>query len=307
MAVRTDARYTFGILWVRFMALNDDLTIPTPDRIMGGAGPFDYSGAAVPGAVPMSVKIDNGAVETINVNVAAAAADISAVTVAELVIAITAAAFTDITASADVGTGRLLIEYSGTETVNVLQVYGLCATLARIGQGFGCEFIRSNTVRELNVTPVRKDEERITTTDAQGKDTEVVTDGYRKGCTIAVIDTADDVELLALIEGGDIDATTGEYSDPTAESEKLYFYIEAFYGMYSEGENKEADMVAVQRRFYRSCKGFEGDNGHSRGWTDGNYNVTCTSYKDENEDIFGASTRKELSIEDWEALDVANV
>lgn len=306
MAVRDDARYTLGILWVRFMAHNDDLTIPTPDRIMGGAGPFDFSGVANPAAVPMSVKIDNGAVETLNVDISGAV-DTSAVTVAELAAAIVAAGFVDITATEDVTTGRLLIEYNGTETVNTLQIYGLCAELGLIGQGFGCEFIRSNTIREINVTPVRKDEERITTTDASGVDTEIVTDAKRKGFTATIVDTADDVNLLALIEGGTIDDTTGEYTDPTPDSPKIYFYIEAFFGMYSQGENQEADMIRVQRKIYQFCKGTEGDSAHARAWRDGNYNITGTAYKDENEDIFGASKRKELTIEQWEALDVENV
>lgn len=308
MAVRTSARYVFGILWLRLMALNDDLTLPSPDRIIGGAGPFDFSGIATPAAIPLSINLDNGVVETHNINlVAPAVGDISNVTVAELVAAITAAGFADITASADITTGRLLLVYSGTEAVSYMQVYGLFARTARIGQGRGCQFIKSNTIETFNITPVRKDEERIPVTDAQGKDTEIITDGYRKGYTGVITDTAVDMDMLSLIEGGDIDPVTGEYTDPTSESEKIYFYIEAFYGKYSEGENKEADMVAVERSFYKSCKGSEGDSTHERNWDKPVYNITGTSYKDENEDIEGASSRLELTIEDWEALDVANV
>lgn len=309
MAVRADgARYTFGILYLLLMALNDDLSIPTPDRIIGGAGPFDFSGVTDISAVPLSIKIDTNTTETHNIDLSGAV-DQSAVTVLELVAAITAAGFADITASEDVTTGRILIVYSGTDTVTFLQVWGTAAILCRIGQGnrSACRFIKSDTVQSLAITPTRKDEERITTTDAKGKDTEIITDGYRKGNTGVITDTADDVDMLALIEGGEVDETTGEYEDPTSESEKYYFGIYTYYGEYTEGENKEADMVGVQQRHYRSCKGAEGDTTHERGWTNGVYNITCTSYKDENEDIFGASVRKELTIEEWEALDVANL
>jgi len=306
MAVRTEGNFYFGILWVRFMAMNDDSTLPSPDRIMGGAGPFDFSGVDNPATVPMSVKIDNGETETRNVDISGAA-DIEAVTVEELVDAINAAGFAEVTASVDITTGRVLIQYNGTEDVYVLQVWGICAELGRIGQGLGCQFIRSNTIQSINVTPVRKDEERIAITDAQGKDTEILTDGYRKGFTAVIVDTVEDLNLLELIEGGTINDETGEYTDPTSESEKKYFYIEAFYGRYSEGENKEADMTGVRREFYQSCKGTEGDANRERNWKNSNYNITGTSYKDENEDIYGASRRLDLSVEEWEALDVKNV
>jgi len=309
MAVRTNgARYVALILWVRFMALNDDLTIPTPDRVAGGVGPFDFSGFATPAAVPFSVKLDNAVVQTLSLNLTGLpVADITAVTVAEIVAAIAAAGgFTDVTVSVEAVTGRLLVEYSGTEAITVMQVYGAGALLSRIGQGRGCQFIKSNTIQSINVVPVRKDEERIPITDALGKDTELVTDGYRKGFTATIVDTAEDINLISLTEGGIIDAN-GEYTDPTSESEKIYFYIEAFYGLYSEGENKEADMVAVRRELYQSCKGAEGDANHAREWKTTTYNITGTSYRDENDVISGASKRKELTIVQWETLDVVNV
>ena len=123
MSVRINAHYVFGILWARLMALNDDLTLPAPDNIIGGVGPFDYSGEADPSAIEMTIKFDNGAEDTQDVDLSGVV-DISAVTVAELWAAINAAGFTDITASAQAVTGRLKIIYSGTDTVTVMQVSG---------------------------------------------------------------------------------------------------------------------------------------------------------------------------------------
>ena len=43
MSLRDTARYAYGLDFTRLMPLNDDLTIPIPSRIIGGAGPFDFS------------------------------------------------------------------------------------------------------------------------------------------------------------------------------------------------------------------------------------------------------------------------
>ena len=115
------------------------------------------------------------------------------------------------------------------------------------------------------------------------------------------------MRLLRLIEGGEYDEDTGEYTDPTSESERLYFYMETFHGIYTQGENKEADIVGVMRKLFKSCKGVEGDSNHERNWGPANFNITGTSYKDENEVLSGASSRRALTVEEWEALDVENV
>ena len=71
--------------------------------------------------------------------------------------------------------------------------------------------------------------------------------------------------------------------------------------------NKEADIVGVMRKLFKSCKGVEGDSNHERNWGPANFNITGTSYKDENEVLSGASSRRALTVEEWEALDVENV
>lgn len=306
MAMRASARYAFGLVFARLMALNDDKTIPTPDRVIGGAGPFDFSGAPAPAAVPLTVKLDNGVAITVTVNLTVGVADITAVTVAELVVRINATA-TEVLASAEPVTGRLMLEYDGTETPTYMQVYGLCATLAMVGQGFGCRFIKLDTAKNVSDTPTVKAEETITTTDAKGLDTEVITDGYRKGFTATLVDTARDPELRAIMEGGAYDAVTGIYEAPTSTSAKVYFFLELYYDLYNEGSNKEADLVGYVRKLYRSCKGSVGQAQHQRGWTDGNYEVVGTSYTDELGAVHGDVQETELTVPQYTALDLANV
>ena len=50
---------------MRFMALNDDLTKPAPDNIIGGAGPFRLLGIHPLTTVPINVKI--GAADEVKV------------------------------------------------------------------------------------------------------------------------------------------------------------------------------------------------------------------------------------------------
>ena len=301
-----NALYVFGIDFYRCMALNDDLTIPTPDRVIGGAGPFDFSGVAAIAAVPMSIKLDNEAVETLNLDLSGAA-DPAAVTVAELAAAIVAAGFTDVTATTEAVTGRLHIYYNGTEAYNYMQVYGEAALLCLIGQGYGCQFQRCDTQQTITETPVNKDEETITVTDSHGRDTEIISDGYRKGCTIAIQDTANDYSLKELVEGGDWDPVTLIYEKPTSESRKIYFFVEMFTINYREGTNKEADIDSYTMHVYRSCKGSVGEETHERNWMIVTYNVTCTPYEDELGVMHADKYERKLKIEQYQALDVYDV
>lgn len=306
MSLRDTARYAFGLVFARFMPLNDDLTIPLPTRIIGDIGTFDFSDVDNIAAVELVTKIDNSTAETVYVDLSGAV-DASAVTMTELVNAINAAAPTDITASEDTATGRIKLEYDGSETVTYLQVYGDLPEVIMIGQGLGCKFITTDTLQSLGESPIMKDEETVTTTDANGLDTEIISDGYRKGVNITIVDTAEDWALLELIEGGVYDEDSGTYEVPTSEDDKIYFYVEAYYTRYTKGINKEADLVSYVQKLIRSAKGTVGDKSNERDWMDGNYNITATSYKDENEVLYGDTKLTELTIEEYDALDVYNV
>lgn len=311
--IRVDGNYIFGIPFARFCPLNPDLHDPfkiageTAIRIVGGIGPFDYSDEADPAAIPLTIKFDNETAETVNVDLSGVA-DISAVTVAELVAAITLAGPTDIDVSTEAVTGRILFEYGGTGTEpDYIQIYGACAELCDVGQGLGVRFVRVDTLESCGDEPVLKESETISVTDARGKDTSVITDSYRKGSTITIIDTAFDQMLRELIEGGNIDPDTGVYEAPTSEDDKIYFLVEVFYPYYEEGENLEANIAGWYKKVYRKCKGERGGIMHSREFGKTTYTVNVTPYRNILEVLYADLSETPLTIEEYDAYDVYNV
>lgn len=310
--LRTNAEYGFGLKFTRMMGLNDDLTLPANDRIIGGGGPFDFSGVTLISAVPLKVKLDNGSVQSLTVDLSGAVSQ-SAVTVDELVTALDitfTGAGLSLDASKDATSdNRLKIETTDTASPPTwIQIYDECAEIAMIGQGLGLKFVKSDTLQSITKTPTQKDEEQITTTDADGIDTEILSDGYRKGFQAVIVDTAsEDWEMLQLIEGGTYDETNGTYDVPTSEDNKIYFFIEAYYAKYSQGTNKEADLIGYVKELYRSCKGVVGDRVNERAFMNGNYTISGTSYKDEDGNLLGDTQLEELTKVEYDALNLEDV
>ena len=85
MSLRKAAQYVFGPTIEKFIPLNPDDSTPLPypgkseNAAFSGLGPFDFSGASVIAAVPMTIKIDS-VEETKTIDLSAAVDD-SAVTV----------------------------------------------------------------------------------------------------------------------------------------------------------------------------------------------------------------------------------
>lgn len=305
MALKKNARYAFGLHYLRMRAINDDLSQPTADNIIGGAGPFDFSGVTSIAAVPLTIKIDNAAAVELDVDLTAAVDD-AAVTVDELVTALTAA-FTAgtvaLTASKVAETGRLKIAHA---TATVLQVYGEAAELAMIGQGFGVKLLVSDTMQSFSQSPVRKDGERITTTDAWGFDTEVITDGYYKGFTANLVDTAEDWEMLGLLEGTPIDSD-GNISSPVYSTRRPIVMVEAFYAKYRKGQNYEGELVGYRKIICYQCKGMGGEQTRERGWSNAPYTIEGKTWIDESGVEQPAWDREELNVPAFNALDIENV
>ncbi len=308
MALGNKANYIFGLEFTRLMALNADETIPRPGRMIGGGGPFDFSGVDDNSAVEFITKLDNESEEVITLDFSSVD-NIKKVTVSEVAGVINAKSPTSLTASVDSKTGRLLLACTDTD-VKYVQVYGEAAELAKFGQGKGLRFVKTDTLKTITETPTNKDSETITTTTSKGTDTEVVGKSYRKGCTGTIVDAAADLEMRELIEGGVFvpDGNGGgTYSVPTSETEKTSFFIEAFYGKYKEGQNKESSTDGYRLDLFRSCTGLYGDVSHGREWMDSNYSFIATPYIDENEVILPDMDITYMSNEEFEALDVANV
>jgi hypothetical protein len=304
MSKKDDALYAFSMTEALVTPLNADLTEPAADNIIGGIGPFDFSGVADISAVPFKSKIDGGAIETVTVDLSAAA-DQSAVTVDELFAAINVSTPTDITAAKDGTTGRLTLTYGGSGSV--VQIWGNAATIAEIGQGVGVRIAYSNTMQSVTDTPTLKDQETITVTDSNGVDTEVIADGYRKGTSGTLTDTAVDYLMRAIVEGGTYDEDEGTYDVPTSLSDTIYFKLETYGALYQVGTSKEADVVKYLKTEVFSCSGTFGDRTRERGWTNSVYNYTATTTRDENGNVTPDSKETVLTVSEYEALSLEDL
>jgi hypothetical protein len=309
MALKDKAIFGFGLHYVRMFALNDDNTTPTPTNIIGGVGPFDMSDATI-AAVPITIKIDDASAIEIEVDLTAAVAP-GAVTAAEIVTAVTTAfaaetPAVDVTASVD-GTSNRIKFVADTAGVIALQVYGDLAEYSMIGQGFGIKYLTSDTIRTMTETANRKAGETIATTDAWGVDTTVVTDGYYKGFSAPIVDTAEDWEMFALCEGLHLNASGG-MSSPTSETIRPMIGANAFYGKYLQGENRETELVGYREIDYKYCKGMGGDKTHERGFSDSTYTLEGTTHRDAVTKIVQPAWDKiELTVAQFNALLIESI
>ncbi len=312
MALReSGARYVYGLSRLKIRALNDDLSTPAASNMIGGAGPFDFSTAVAPAAVTAFVKADAAAVEdfTINLSSPAPAGGISAVTVDELVTAINAGlaahspAITGWTASKQSVTNRIKLVHS---TAVYTQFYGEAARLSMFGQGRGLKAIKSNTAKTLSATPSMKDDETKTTTDANGKDTEVIIEGYRKGFTGSMVDSAEDFEMMELIESGVLSSDGLTYTAPASTAKKVLFEIEAYNPLYSAGTNDEDQIAGWEKRHYLKVKGSIGEDSAGAEFADKTYNLVGTNYKTPAGVESGAIITTRLAVTAWspEAFDL---
>jgi hypothetical protein len=280
MALKGSAKYVRGISRVRLIPHNGNGTFPGATTalggVFGGAGPFDFSGSDVTlAAVPLSIKLDNAAVETKNLVLSSYSGHASAILASEIVSAITTAAFTNLTASVDSTTGRLkLVRTTGT----YLQVYGQAAELSGFGRGIGAQFVKCDTLESASVVPTVKADETDTTTDANGNDTDCIVEGYVKGATGNLVDTVEDFYLMRLMSGGTIDSA-GAFSLPNSGSSKPYFGIEIFNPVYGEGENKQNEMTGYEKTTVYNAMGSLEEDAFNKSWRKKSYSFAATTYK----------------------------
>jgi hypothetical protein len=300
---KSAAKYVRGIPRVRFIPHNGDGTYPGAlTGVFGGAGPFDFTAAhSVISAVPMKFKVDGAAEISKTLNLGAFTE--TAITAANLVSAITTAAPSGITASVDSTTGRLkIVASSGT----YLQVYAQAAELAGFGRGVGASFIKADTLESISVTPEVKEDEKDTMTDAEGDDTSCVIEGYVKGATGSLVDTAEDFELMRLFSGGSID-TAGAFSFPNAASVKPYFGIEIFNPIYAKGESNQGEMTGYEKVTVYKALGSVGDDSNSKSWKKKNYSFTALTYKTALGVEQTAVKYERITLAAYAALDIDNV
>ncbi len=306
----------FTPVYTRLMALNDDLTLPRPSRLVGRYGPYDFSttaGVTDASAVPIIVKIGSKAEEILDVDIGSASSDVSAVTTGDLAAALNAA-FTSgslaLTASVETKTGRIHVASTDLTNVKYLQLYGLCAEIAKFGQGFGAKYVKRDTVKSFNTTLEAKDNEDFTETDGNGRDWTVTILGHPTGFSGTLVDTTNSFEMRDLIQGGSYftdDRGDTYYQTPTRDDEKNYFLVEMFSSVYVEQENLEKSFQGYYVEVYPNCVGSVTENTRERGINVVNYNITGKNYRSERRERQGCKFTRAITKEEYAILDVHNV
>ncbi len=271
-------------------------------------GPFDFSAAAVPAAVTVTIKVDNGAVinETLDLS---GVSSISAVTVAELVTAWTAASVTGYTGTAEAGTGFFKIAKTTPGTAKYMQIGGELATYT----GMTSTIFKGDTQKSVAITPNMVDAERLETIDSLGKRTAVVASAYRTGSAPVIVDSAMSKELRAAIEGGTLTTVSGytakQYAAPGPDTVQPIVSIEVFYAMFAKNDNQATLPVGYLWNRYDSCKGTCGALAGDRNAQDWTYTFDAVPYRDP---VAGTTDptdeySQELTVAEYAALDVFNV
>lgn len=301
----------FATEGVRLMRNNPDGTLPTKDRLIGFANTADLSAVLTTSEASLSVSVD-GVVQTKDVDFTAAL-DEEAVTVAEAVTALNAAAFTGFTFSADTGTGRLkAVSSSGS----YVQIYGPLAAALDFGQGIqhggnGLQFIRffNDEAVSIGLPKSVKEKEEIDLEGANGAVTRMVIGSKLLGMSPVLTLKVKDYDLLELVQGGTYDRVNGTYDPPTSdESEHPVFHLEVFSPIYAEGINKRESVAGYERLLIRSCIGMEGDVPiEAKAWAQYAFNIEATEYTDAAGVKYPAYQEATLTSEAFDALAVETV
>jgi hypothetical protein len=306
----------FSIEGLLLRRSNPDGTPTTPSRILGFSGTVDLSGF---GGTTAELVIKTDTVEETKTIDWTAAVDPAAVTVAEMFGFINTAAFTDITASADSTTGRLLIIYSGAESPNFLQVYdgvdlGFAAALDFAqGQTYGGPGVKIVNAYDNVKTVARpkniKDKQEVETEAGDGTYSSVIIEAITKGEDPVLTFNDSDFNIKQLIMGGVYDEVANSYRPPTTkQTNKPLFVLDIFVTAYDKGANQQEDINAYNWTTLFQCTGNEGDKTNdTKTWADFIFNLSSSEYTDEAGVLQSYMEERNIPREDYNALDVKNL
>lgn len=291
---------------------NPDGTRPTASRFLGFTGTCNLTAVLTADKANMTIKID-GVSQTKEVDFTAAA-DITKVTVAEAVTALTSLFTTPaITFSLDTATQRL----KGTcATGTYVQVTGALAAALDFGQGIaeagnGLEIIKVFDDRVASIALAKNivAAQEITQEGSKGTIDTVNIGQKLKGINPVMNINDEDYALLELIEGGTFDRTASTYVPPLNDKQtQPTFWIEIFSPMVRKGSTKFSDSPCEEMLVIPSAMGAEGDVGiESKAFAKYVYNITATGYTDETGVKHPAYNKKQLTKSAFLAMDVENV
>jgi len=312
----------FGLYAVLLGRSNPDGTKPSASNFLGFTGTVDLSDVLTAGVAKLSVKIDDGTIEekdvTFDTEGAEPVSDITAITVAEAVAALTTSAFTGITWSAgtDVNGETRVKGVSATGTY--VQVTGDLAAAMDFGEGVtyggkGLEIFKYIGDQEIG-SGLTSDTDKI---DAQTKDSEGPTGGVtrmnipaiRLGVTAVLTVKVDDWGTRECVERGTWDRTLDTYTPPTvADSNDVpIFWVEAFAPLSSKSNNNLGDEGAVEKKTLWNCQGSVDDPEYTFDWSARNINITASEYTNESGETVAADKYERMSKADYTALNLSDV
>jgi hypothetical protein len=291
---------------------NPDGTKPTATRFLGFTGTVDLTAVLTLDKANMTIKVD-GTSQTAEIDFTAAA-DITAVTVADAVTALNSE-FTVpvITFSLDTATQRLKgVSASGT----YVQVTGALAAALDFGQGLtengnGLEIVKIFDDRTASIALAKSivAAQEITQEGSKGTIDTVNIGQKLKGINPVLNINDDNYDILEIVEGGIFDRTNVTYTPPLNDKQtEPSFWIEIFSPLVRKGSVKFSDSPCEEMLSIPSCIGAEGDVGiESKSYAKYTFNITATGYTDESGVKHPAYFKKQLTKAEFLALDVENV
>jgi len=320
MGININKKTAFGPEGFLISRNNPDGTPLSPDRILGFYGTVDLSDYSIGGHdAYLGVKIDNNAEQVFEVDWTGAV-DYTAVTVQEMVDAINAAGFLDITASIDVITTRLLIAYTGTGTPDFLQVFSVdthpnFAAELDFGQGqeFGGEgaiyYEAFDNTRTINLPKNIKDAEEIENEAGSGDFIAVTIPAIIKGYNPVITIKDDDYEIKQLIQGGEWTAGTSTYTPPlTSQTESPIFSVIMFSPKYGKGSHHREDEDGWLRKDIFSITGYEADVTYeTKALQEISYNCKATEWQNEDDETQPYYEDNTLTPDEYDSLHVEEI
>ena len=297
----------------RIQRNNPDGTRPTPLRFLGFTGTVDLTSVLTLGKANITVIVD-GVSQTKEADFTEAA-DITKVSVADAVTALTTAAFTTpaITWTSDTATSRLK---GSCATGAYIQVTGPLAAALDFGQGIvekgnGLEILKvfDDRVAAISLAKNIVAAQEITQEGSKGTIDTVNIGQKLKGINPVLNINDEDYALLELIEGGTFDRTAVTYVPPLNDKQTApTFWIEIFSPMVRKGSTKFSDSPCEEMLTIPSAMGAEGDVGiESKAFAKYVYNITATGYTDELGVKHPAYNKKQLTKSAFLVMDVENV
>lgn len=318
MGIDINKKTEFGPEGFLIARNNPDGTPISPDRVLGFYNNVDLSGYSQPDAY-LGVKIDNNTEQYQEVDWTGAAS-YTAVTVQEMVDAINAAGFTDITASIDSATSRLLITYTGSGTATFLQVFSMdthpdFAADLDFGQGqtFGGKgavyYEAFDNARSIGLPKNIKDVEEIENESGDGTLITVIIPAIIKGYNPVITCTDNDYEIKQLIQAGTWDSDTSTYTPPlSSQTKRPIFSVILFSPIYNKGSNQREDEEGYLMKRINSITGYETDETfETKTLKETAYNCKATEYENQNDVKQPYYTDQNLSPEEFDDLHVEDI